>query len=168
MFKIIMLMAITADGKIARTNNHYSNWTSKEDKKIFSKISKKCGVVIMGKKTFDTFPSPLKDRLNVVFSSKKKLPTLKNVKWASGEIEPVLKELKEMGYNSAVLGGGSFLNSLFLEKELIDEIILTVEPKIFGEGLSLFNKNFNIELKLKKLKKINKNSFTIHYKISYK
>ena len=35
------------------------------------------------------------------------------------------------------MGGGAFLNSLFLEKKLVSEIILTIEPKIFGNRLGL-------------------------------
>lgn len=160
-------MAITADGKIAKTSGHFPDWTSKEDKKIFAEISKKHGVVMMGEKTFATFPSPLKDRLNVVFALEKNPPKISGVKWVSGEIEPILLELEKMGYTSALLGGGAFLNTLFLEKKLISEIILTVEPKIFGSGLGLFNGDFNINLNLLEIKKINNGSLMLKYKILY-
>lgn len=160
-------MAITADGKIAKTSGHFPDWTSKEDKKIFAEISKKHGVVMMGEKTFATFPSPLKDRLNVVFTLEKNPPKISGVKWVSGEIEPILLELEKMGYTSALLGGGAFLNTLFLEKKLISEIILTVEPKIFGSGLGLFNGDFNINLNLLEIKKINNGSLMLKYKILY-
>lgn len=161
------MMAATADGKIAKTSSHFPDWTSKEDKKMFAEISKKHGVIIMGEKTFNTFPSPLKNRLNVVFSKRKKPKKIEGVKWVSGEPEKVLKKLEDMGYRSAILGGGSFLNTLFLEKKLINEIILTIEPKIFGEGLGLFNGDFNVNLKLLELKKINNNSIIIKYKVCY-
>lgn len=161
------MMAITADGKIAKTSGHFPDWTSKEDKKIFAEISKKHGVVMMGEKTFATFPSPLKDRLNVVFTLEKNPPKISGVKWVSGEIEPILLELEKMGYTSALLGGGAFLNTLFLEKKLISEIILTVEPKIFGSGLGLFNGDFNINLNLLEIKKINNGSLMLKYKILY-
>lgn len=160
-------MAITADGKIAKSSNHFPDWTSKEDKKIFAEISKKHGVVIMGEKTFNTFPAPLKDRLNVVFTLEKNPPKTENVKWVSGEPENILKELEGMGYKSALLGGGCYLNTLFLGKKLIDEIILTIEPKIFGDGLGLFGGDFNVTLKLQEVKKINDNSIMVKYKVRY-
>ena len=162
-----MMMAITADGKIAKNSGHFPDWTSKEDKKMFAEISKKHGVVMMGEKTFNTFPSPLKDRLNVVFTQEKNPSPIENVKWVTGEPENVLKELEDLGYKSALLGGGCYLNTLFLEKKLIAEIILTIEPKIFGDGLGLFGNDFNINLKLMELKKINENSIMIKYKIEY-
>ncbi|MDD5290863.1 MAG: dihydrofolate reductase family protein [Patescibacteria group bacterium] len=167
MIPVTMMMAITLDGKIAKHDKHFPDWTSKEDKKLFAKISKEHGVVMMGAKTFATFPAPLPGRLNVVFTLEKNPPKTEGVKWVTGEPEPVLKELEKMGYKSALLGGGAFLNSLFLEKKLISEIILTIEPKIFGDGLSLFNKDFGVNLKLEKMEKINDDAIMVKYKVIY-
>lgn len=167
MIKVIMMMAMTADGKIAKNDSHFPNWTSKEDKAIFAQITKKHKVVLMGDKTFWTFPAPLPDRLNVVFTLEGNPLKIEGVKWVSGEPEKVLAELEEMGYDSAVLGGGCYLNSLFLRKKLIDEIILTIEPKIFGDGLSLFKENVNINLELFEAKKINNQSIMLRYKVLY-
>jgi dihydrofolate reductase len=165
--KIIMMMAMTADGKIARNDNHFPSWTSREDKALFAQITKKHGVVLMGDKTFWTFPAPLSERLNVVFTLDKNPPQIKGVKWVSGEPEKVLAELEKMGYESAILGGGCYLNSLFLRKKLIDEIILTIEPRLFGSGLSLFGDNVNVNLELLEAKKINSQSVMLRYKIIY-
>lgn len=159
------MMAITADGKIAKDSSQFADWTSIEDKKIFAKISKECGAVLMGENTFKTFPSPLKERLNVVFSENKNNPELDGVKWVSGAPEKVLQELSDLGYKKVILGGGSFLNSLFLKKGLINEIMLTIEPKIFGTGLSLFNQDLETNLRLVNLEKINENSILLHYQV---
>lgn len=156
---------MTMDGKIAKNENHFPDWTSPEDKQLFAKISKEHKVIIMGEKTFDTFPSPLKERLSVVFTLNPDRPETENVKWVSGEPADIIKELEQMGYQSAILGGGATINSLFLENNLIDEIIVTIEPKIFGQGLSLFNKDKDINLELIETKKINDNSVVLHYKV---
>ncbi len=163
--KIIMMMAITADGKIAKDSAQFADWTSREDKKLFVEISKSCGVIMMGENTFKTFPAPLKDRLNVVFSERSDNQEIPGVKWVSGDIENVIKEIEALGYEKALLGGGAYLNSLFLEKNLIDEIMLTVEPKIFGTGLSLFNKDLNADLKLLETRKLNDDTVLLHYQV---
>ena len=165
--KIIMLMAMTLDGKIAKTDSHFPDWTSKEDKKLFQTVSKEAGVVIMGDKTFFTFPSPLKERLNVVFTLEENPKPIEGVKWVKGEPEAVLAELESMGHRSAILGGGAFINGLFLEHKLVDEIHITVEPKIFGEGLSLFKGDFDINLELTHVEKINASSVVLKYKVLY-
>jgi dihydrofolate reductase len=167
MLKIIMMMAVTVDGKIAKNDNHFPDWTSREDKKYFARVSKECGAVIMGEKTFDTFPSPLKERLSVVFTLDSNRPAQENVKWVSGEPRPVVEELERMGFKSAILGGGAGINTLFLKNKLIDEIILTVEPKIFGAGLSLFNEDFEVNLELLDMEKLNDNSIAVRYKVIY-
>ncbi len=160
-------MAVTADGRIAKSSDHFPNWTSREDKQFFAKTSKEHGVVIMGDKTFNTFPAPLKERLNVVFTLEKNPKEIEGVKWVSGEPEDVLKELEEMGYESAVLGGGAFINGLFLEKGLIDEVAITIEPKVFGDGISLFKGDFDANLKLIGVEKINEDSVILRYKVIY-
>ena len=163
--KIILMMAITADGKIAKSSDHFPNWTSKEDKKMFAKISKKHGAVIMGDRTFFTFPKPLPERLNIVFTLLKKPPKMENVMWVKGSLKKVLKKLEKMGYRSAILGGGAFLNTQFLKKKLIDEIWLTIEPKIFGDGLGVFGGDFNVDLKLLDIERINEDSMVLKYKV---
>lgn len=166
MIPVTLMMAISADGRIAKDKNQLANWTSPEDKKLFVAESKKHGVIMMGENTFNTFPSPLPGRLNVVFSENPK-PNYKNVKYVSGEIEIILEELKNMGYTSALLGGGCYLNSLFLKNKLISEIILTVEPKIFGTGLPLFDIDTDASLELVTLEKLNHNTFAVKYTVKY-
>ena len=166
MIPVTLMMAISADGKIAKDKNQLANWTSPEDKKIFVAESKKHGVVMMGENTFNTFPSPLPNRLTVVFSPDPK-PNYDNVKYVSGEPEKVLEELEQMGYKSALLGGGCFLNSLFLKNKLISEMVLTVEPKIFGSGLSLFDTDHEASLELNSLEKLNDNTFAVRYTVKY-
>ena len=163
--KVILMMAMTVDGKIAKTSDHFPDWTSKEDKKLFWKTSKEHGVVLLGEKTFHTFPAPLPNRLNVVFTLEKDPKPIEGVKWVSGEPEKVLEELESMGYQSALLGGGAYLNGLFLKKGLVDELMVTVEPKIFGDGLSLFSGDFDVNLEFISMEKINDNSIVLKYKV---
>lgn len=162
-----MVMAATLDGRIAKTSSHFPDWTSREDKKFFQRVSKEAGVVIMGDKTFATFPSPLKDRLNVVFTMEENQPVIEGVKWVKGAPEEVMAELEKMGYETAILGGGAAVNGMFLEKKLIDEIYVTIEPKIFGDGLSLFKGDFDVDLKLKEIEKINDDSVVLKYEVVY-
>jgi len=162
------MMAITVDGKIAKDKTQFADWTSREDKKLFVEISKRCRVIMMGENTFKTFLTPLKDRLNVVFTENTKQAPIVGVKFVSGEPENVLKELEGLGYQEVLLGGGSYLNSLFLEKNLINEIVLTIEPKIFGSGLSLFNRDLEANLKLLEYKPLNEDTLMIRYRVLFK
>ena len=105
--------------------------------------------------------------MNVVFTQQENPKEIEGVKWVSGEPEKVLAELEALGYQSALLGGGATLNSLFLKNKLIDEIILTIEPKIFGNGLSLFNEDLDANLELIAMEKLNENTIMLKYKVIY-
>jgi dihydrofolate reductase len=163
--KVTMMMAVTMDGRIAKSSDHFPNWTSKEDKKLFAKTSKEARVVIMGDKTFFTFPAPLKERLNVVFTLEENPKEIEGVKWVKGDPKEVLMGLEREGYEKAILGGGAFINGMFLEAGLIDEVIITIEPKIFGEGISLFRGDFDLNLKLENIERINDDSVVLKYKV---
>jgi len=163
--KIILMMAITLDGIIGKHKSHFADWTSREDKQLFMDISKEVGVVLMGKNTFDTFSKPLPDRLNVVFTEEDKAG-MEGVMWVKGDIKEVIKRLEEK-YDTAILGGGSYLNSLFLKEKLINEMMITIEPKLFGSGLTLFTDEYDIDLELIDIKKLNNNTINLHYKVKY-
>ena len=70
------------------------------------------------------------------------------------------------GFNTVILAGGSTINGLFLKENLINEIWLTVEPRVFGEGLSLF-KGADVDLKLEFIEYIqmDTNVLQIRYRI---
>ena len=78
----------------------------------------------------------------------------------------ILENLEQRGYKQAAVAGGSAINKLFLNKNLIDEIYLTVEPRIFGSGKRIFDEiNKDISLELIDHSLINENSVLLHYKV---
>jgi dihydrofolate reductase len=164
--KIILMMAQTLDGKIGKNKSHKTNWTSSEDKKEFIKLTKKAGVIIMGNSTYKTLGFPLKNRLNCILTRNKK--DKKDIK---GELEyfedinELLKSLEDRKYKEAILCGGSKINSLFIKNNLISEIYITIEPKIFGNGINLFSDiDLDIDLELIESIKMN-NSYILKYKV---
>lgn len=159
------MMVVTLDGIIAKSSNHFPDWSSSEDKKLFAKISKEKKVLIMGENTYNTFPQNLPGRLHVVFSLEENHPKKEGVKWVKGEPEDVIEELEKDGHKEAILGGGAFINGLFAERGLIDEVILTVEPKLFGKGLTLFDRDLDINLKFKSVEKLNEDTLALRYDV---
>lgn len=171
--KAIVMMVVSADGLIAKGADDPVSWSSKEDKDFFQKESKKAGVVIYGKNTLQTLGKPLKDRLNIVLSFEPETHTEEfqydNLEFTKDSPKKILDSLKKRGYNKAIIGGGAMVNTLFLSEKLVDELVLTIEPKIFGKGMSVFDgPNCNLDLELLEVNKINKNSLTVRYKILWR
>ena len=163
---VTLLMALTLDGKIAKGPDHYPDWTGKEDKKFFAKISKGAGVIIMGSRTFDTFGNPLPDRKNIVLTrNKTRKSEWDNLVYTDKKPAKILKDLEKEGYSNVILAGGATINSLFAREKLIDDIIVTISPKIFGYGISLFAEDISMDLELVATEKVSPNLVCLKYKV---
>lgn len=112
----------------------------------------------MGSKTYETFGFPLPNRFNVVMTRNMlKEESHDNLMITAQSPKDILKMLKSFGYKKAALIGGSIINSIFLKENLIDEIQITVSPKIFGTGVSIFNDDHkkNDDFKIKSINILN-------------
>jgi dihydrofolate reductase len=138
-------MVQSINGKVRLIINKNQPWSSQEDKKHFSKVTKEIGVVIMGRKTFEEIGKPLDKRKNIVLTGEpEKYQKLEKTYQGSlfftdEKPESLLNRLENEGYQTVALIGGPTINALFLEKNLIDEIYLTIEPVIIEGDLSLFS-----------------------------
>ncbi len=165
--KLILVMAVTADGKIARDSTHAVDWTGRADKAYFSRITRKAGVVIMGSRTFDALGSPLPDRLNIVMTRKKHgKPSFPNLVFTDQAPGTILSDLDEKNYPFAVLMGGAQINSLFMDQGLVDEMHLTLVPRIFGTGLGLFDSPFDRQLALESIREIQSGHLLMKFRLS--
>lgn len=164
--KIILLAVVTIDGKLARDEHHFVDWSSPEDKKLFFSTTRKAGVLIVGHNTFRTFPSPLPGRLHVVLtrdtSDKVNIPEV--VEYTDKSPQEIVANLASRGYSEAVMAGGAGANALFLKAGLVDEIWLTIEPLIFGTGIDLLRgAEFDLRANLISVKQLNERG-TVHLK----
>ncbi len=164
--KVILLMAITLDGRIGKTPDHFPDWTGPEDKKLFVEITRRAGVLIMGSKTFDTIGSPLPGRKNVVLTrDKSRISRWDNLVFTDDPPGVILKKLEQEGYTEAILTGGAMVNALFAEEGLIDELVITIAPKIFGYGLSLFTQEISMNLELKNIARLGRDMVCLTYRV---
>ncbi|MES2223839.1 MAG: dihydrofolate reductase family protein [Patescibacteria group bacterium] len=163
MIKVFILAAQTADGFIAKDKSHSPfDWTSKEDKDRFVTLSKRAGVVVLGASTFKTFPKPLKDRLNIVYSRSE---TFEGAETTSLPPAELIKSLEERGFKEVAISGGSQIYTMFLEAGVVDTIYLTIEPILFGTGISVFNKDLDVKLELVSEEKTEGGTLMLEYKI---
>lgn len=137
--RVVAIAAITADGMIARGPDHPVTWSSKEDKRMFAAASRRAGVIVMGRSTYEAMPKPLADRLQIVMTSTPERFTgiAGQVEFTAHSPEKVLADLEQRGFREVVVGGGGAIYHAFIAAGLVDELWLTVEPLLFGAGVSL-------------------------------
>ena len=171
--KIIIVAVVSANGKLTRENNpDIYKWTSKEDQDFYFSLLDSAKLIVMGSGTYAAAKHLMKHkkgRMRVVLTSDPE-------KYKNEQIPGVLEFTSEtprhlcdrlIDYSEMLLVGGSKIFSAFLKERLVDEIYLTIEPVLFGQGKNLFAENeFESDLKLLSLKKLNKKgTLLLKYKV---
>lgn len=147
MIKVFLIAAVTADGFIAKDSQHSPfNWTSKPDKKRFIELTKRAGVVVMGSATYKTIGKPLVERVTIVYSKKQ---TFEGVEVTQDEPAELIRKLDERGFKEVAICGGSQIYTKFMKAGVVDTLYLTIEPVLFGKGVSLFTEDLRYHLQLK-------------------
>jgi dihydrofolate reductase len=167
MKKIILYMAISVNGMIAKSDDDTS-WITKEEWASYSLAVRRAGNLIVGHRTYDILTkqpefSEFKD-VKLVVLSKNNFKTLSSnhlIADSPGEALKLLKDFKEV-----IVAGGGVLNNSFLSENLVDELYLDIEPVILGNGIPLFRgEEFEKKLKLVGQKKISADEIQLHYKV---
>lgn len=162
--KIILVVVTSIDGKTTKWDKpDIHDLSSKQDQDYFFSTLSKNNLVIMGRRTFevanpDIYKNPKKLRVVITKNPKKYKNVEGRLEYTSLPPKQIIANLEKRGFKQAMLVGGSEINSLFFKEGLVNEIWITIEPKIFGTGNDLTaNQNLDVKLKLKSLKKLNKN-----------
>ncbi|MGH7204420.1 MAG: dihydrofolate reductase family protein [Candidatus Levyibacteriota bacterium] len=177
--KIIALEVISLDGKFTRwTGKNIYEWSSPEDYEHFVKVRSQNNLLVMGSETFlkvkDNPQAGLKaekGRLRVVMTRTpqkfKQFTIPGKIEFTNKPPREVVADLEKRGYQQMLFVGGGTLLASFLKENLIDEVWLTLEPKIFGMGNILATgRKLDISLELLSVEKLNKKgSLLLKYSI---
>jgi dihydrofolate reductase len=143
--KIIVHIATSADGYIARPDGDLDWLTSRPAPKGFyglAKFARSVDAKIVGRQTFDLSVKMgvrfSADDAHYVFSrhaAPRSVPS--GVTFVTESIGTfVERRRKEAGKNIWLMGGGEIIAS-FLDERAIDEFIISVVPTLIGEGIPL-------------------------------
>jgi dihydrofolate reductase len=151
--KTILIFVSSLDGKITRWGNPFiRSWSSKSDQEHFDAIWKDTHVIIMGSGTYD--PDPVKPLSHHLFIVLTRQPERYKSQEVPGRLEftdvpPLLLIKRFIKEDKVLIVGGAKIAALFLKAQLIDELWLTIEPRIFGMGPNFVNdEKLDLELKL--------------------
>lgn len=145
---VFIIAAVTIDGFIGLDSEHTADWTGTEDKKVFVRLTKEAGTIVMGSKTFATIGRALPGRRTIVMTRHPEAITVSDVETTSETPAELLKRLELEGATAVAICGGASIYDVFLRENLVDELYITVVPQVFGSGLPLFTawlpKTFNL------------------------
>lgn len=144
-FKLISIAAVAKNNVIGKDGKLI--WHIPEDLKRFKRLT--LGhPMIMGRKTFESFPKPLPGRTHIVLSSTPNENT-ENIIWVDS-IEKAINTAKELDNEKAfIIGGGNIYRQTI---DLVDELEITEIDASF-DGDTFFPEIDKTIFKLKKSEK---------------
>lgn len=169
--KIIVYLAASANGLISNKRN-VPDWLSNEYSERFMAMSQQAKAVIMGKTTYNILAPdylPLKDEgiLVVLTHDTSATRVQSNVIFTDESPQAIAVMLESQGYSEAVIIGGTATVSEFMKAGLVNELILVVEPVLFGAGLPLLKDiDHEYSLSLYDVKKLNDHTVQLHYRLT--
>jgi dihydrofolate reductase len=170
---VILYMAMTANGYIAKKNDD-TTFVSSKEWKSFCAMIRKVGNMVVGSRTYEIM------RKGVELQKFHSIPVVVVTHRASFSLasshhciakspKDALAILRKRNMKEALIAGGGTLNASCMKEGLVDEMYLDIEPVLFGEGINLFSgKKFEADLKLLGIKKLSKNELQFHYRVMKK
>lgn len=172
MKKITVEMACSINGMIAAEDGN-EDFLSYRGWEIMLEFLKEYDVLIWGRKTWDNIVSwgeeylnDLKDIKIIILTNERNIKNeFPNVTYCNS-IEDCLSICEKLGYEKLFISGGATINNVFMEKGIVDNIILNYNPYVLNKGIPLFTGNyFENKLKLEKIVEEKDDIVQVHYSV---
>lgn len=145
--KVILYISMSLDGFIATEDDGLS-WLDPMDETgenygyddLIARVDK----YILGRKTYDVVLKltggdfPQAKQFDCYILSRTPRPNENGVTFYSGNLEELISNLKRKGGKNIYCDGGGEVVSQLMDKNLIDEYIVSVIPVVLGRGKRLF------------------------------
>jgi dihydrofolate reductase len=147
--KTILVFVSTLDGKITKWGNpDVRLWSSQSDKQYFNKLWNDTRLIVMGSNTYNVKPVRPSSKHHFVVMTRHPsdysgAERVGQLEFSDESPEKLFDRFEKEGHKLILIVGGAMVATAFLKQKLIDELWLTIEPKIFGSG-----GNFVVEDKL--------------------
>ena len=160
--KVILVFASSLDGKITKWDNPIvKSWASESDQQYFKQLWNNNKLIVAGSRTFDADPlKPSSKNLLVVMTQRlsdyKTYEVPGRLEFSDESPTQLAIRFEEEGYEQMMVVGGAHIATSFFKEQLIDELWLTIEPKIFGTGGNfVIDEKLDINLHLISCEKVN-------------
>jgi len=162
---------MSVNGIIARDNNE-EDFLSHDNWLAWLEAIRPVGNIVWGRKTHEVVKTWEKEYMNdlkgirvLVLSSNSGYKVDAGFELVKSPKEAIEK-LEKDGVREMVVTGGSTVNSAFAKENLLDEVIVNIEPVIIGKGIPLFSPDlFDLKLSLIEMKPSLGQTVQLRYKV---
>ena len=144
--KVVLYIAMSLDGFIATKDDDIS-WLSAAGKEGedygYAEFSATVDTYIVGRKTYEKVKDmvgsfPPASQFTCYVMTRQKREEEEGVIFYQGDIGELIGNLKKVAGKSIYCDGGGEIVKLLMEKNLIDEYIVSIIPLVLGDGKRLF------------------------------
>ena len=146
--KVTLAAAMSLNGKITNgADAKVSAWSSGEEQVRFSELVDEHDVIVVGSKTYQIMRDHFHHqpgKLRLILTSR---PDDYRADVIPGQLEfssetpaELVNRLEQAKKQKLLVAGGPVMMASFLQAGLVDELELTLEPLLFGEGKSLLER----------------------------
>ncbi|MEO9004817.1 MAG: dihydrofolate reductase family protein, partial [Ginsengibacter sp.] len=139
-----------------------------EDQEYYRQVWKDAQVIVMGSNTYmaEKFPASQDHLLLVMTQHVSKYRNYKvegQIEFTNATPEEITKQFEKRGFEIMTVVGGAHIATSFFKEQLIDELWLTIEPKIFGTGGNfVIDEKLDIDLRLISCDRVNERGTLIN------
>jgi dihydrofolate reductase len=160
--KVILIFVSSLDGKVTKWgSSNIRSWSSHQDQDYYKEARQESELIVMGSNTYKSDqPKPSTDHHLIVMTSNpdkyRKHAVTGQLEFTAESPKKLVTRFKKHGHKLMLVVGGPHVATSFFKRQLIDELWLTLEPKIFGVGANFaMEKKLDISLQLIHSEKVN-------------
>lgn len=160
-------MAMSLNGMIADDGDQVP-WTEPIWQNYFDLV-RSYGALIVGRRTYDLMMAENEiariGDIHVAVLSKQPRSSAGKTYFVTKPAEAITC-LQSKGLGRAILGGGTTINTVFLQNGLIKDLVLDMEPVIMPSGKSIFGQLLSPHrAKLEQVKELGGGCLRLHYRL---
>jgi dihydrofolate reductase len=147
LMEVVLVAVVSLDGCLTRHDESgVAGWASTDDQQHFFDTLKTCDASIMGSATY----LAARDHIRKNLSARRRRIVLTRtpsrfehdgepgiLEFSNDDPVALVDRLRADGHQRCALLGGGQIYSRFLADHLVDTLLLTIEPMIFGTGIRL-------------------------------
>lgn len=155
---VVLYISMSLDGFLATKDDDLS-WLSVVEKEGldygYAAMAERTDTYIVGRATYDVVLKltggkfPQAEQYDCYVITRQEREAENGVTFYHGDLEALIRDLKSKAGKDIYCDGGGQIVKLLMEKDLIDEYIISVIPTVLGDGKRLFlgeTARFNLEL----------------------
>lgn len=172
--EIVGIVATSLDGCITKHGAEGAAFTSDEDKRYFGRVLRTFDCSMMGSRTFEVDRDSILARLNnerlrtVLTSRPEEYASYARpgrLEFKSGDLAGTLDELRARGKKRCAVLGGAGVYTECIQRGLMDEWWVTLEPQGFGSGVRVFEGQVAFRFCLQSVEHLSRDTLLLKYTV---